>query len=105
MKRLSFSIAAQARLDDIYAYSVEHFGRSRAEVYVDVLAERCQGLASGDIPSQACRILVEGRVRTNFRFARAGRHFIMFLDLPSEIRIVDVVHQSANIALRLSQLR
>ena len=104
MKRLSFTVSAFARLDEIYAFSVDRFGRRKAEAYHDTLIRACRHLCSGQKSSQSCRALFSGLLRADLRFARTGRHFVIFIDLESEIRVIDVVHQSANVLRRLEKL-
>jgi plasmid stabilization system protein ParE len=40
-------------------------------------------------------------LREDLRFARAGNHFVIFVETPDEVLIVDFLHQSADIAGRL----
>ena len=38
----------------------------------------------------------------DLRFTRAGQHFVIFVEAPDEVLIVDFLHQSADIAGRLT---
>ncbi len=104
MKRLAFTPYALARFEDILAFSVERFGSARAVQYLDEIEQRCRGLCSGNVSSQPCRMVIGGHVRANMRLARSGRHFIIFIETDAEVRIIDIAHQSANLARRLKDL-
>jgi plasmid stabilization system protein ParE len=104
MKRLAFTPHALARFDDILAFSVERFGPARAVQYLDDIEQRCRGLRSGKTSSQSCRTVIGAHVRADLRLARAGGHFIIFTETDAEVRIIDIGHQSANLARRLKDL-
>ena len=40
-------------------------------------------------------------LREDLRFARAGQHFVIFIETVDQVLIVDFMHQSADIAGRL----
>lgn len=101
MKPFSLSFRAEYSLDQIGAYSRENFGRERGETYVVALMERCHMVASGQLPTQSCRSAFGESLRSDLRFTRSGRHIIIFVDMPTEILIVDFIHQSADIGARL----
>ena len=99
----SFSLSPQAfeSLENIHLYSIATFGAIRGEAYVANLLERCHGLAAGTLPHQSCRAIFAADVRSDLRLVRAGRHTIIFTESLSEVRIVQIIHQSADIARRL----
>jgi toxin ParE1/3/4 len=105
MKRFSLSFRAEHSLDLIGAYSMENFGSKRGEAYVDALLDRCRRIAMGNAPIHSCRDVFAPDLRSDLRFARSGRHFIIFTETPDEILIIDFIHQSADIGGRLEGLK
>ena len=101
MKAASLSARARRSLDDIGAYSVKNFGDRRGDAYVASLLARCRAVARGTEPHHACRDFFAEDLRDNLRFARAGQHFVIFVETPRDIVIIDFLHQSADIGNRL----
>jgi toxin ParE1/3/4 len=101
MKRFSLSRRAEGSLDSIGAFSRETFGKTRGDVYVATLLDRCRKIAAGQMPNQSCHSQFGEDLRANLRFARSGRHFIIFIETATEFVIVDFIHQSADIGGRL----
>lgn len=104
MKRFSLSFRAESSLDAIFVYSIETFGRKRGESYVDALLDRCRAIATGCAPTRSCRKAFAADLRSDLRYARSGRHFIIFVETQEEVLIVDFIHQSADIGGRLEGL-
>jgi toxin ParE1/3/4 len=101
MKPFSLSFRAETSLDQIGAYSRENFGKARGQAYVAALLDRCRAIASGRLPTRYCRDVFAPSLRAELRYTRSGRHFIIFLETPDEIQIIDFIHQSADIGGRL----
>jgi toxin ParE1/3/4 len=104
MRGFWLSPQAFQSLENIHIYSVENFGTRRAEVYVEDILARCRALAAGNVPHQACRALFADDIRADLRLVRAGSHVIIFTEEVREIRILDIIHQSADITRRLRTL-
>lgn len=101
MKTLSISDRADAVLTQIFGWTIEKFGQRQADAYSAMLLDRCKALAAGHVPHQSCRVMFADDLREDLRFARAGNHFVIFVETPDEVLIVDFLHQSADIAGRL----
>ncbi|MBE2274835.1 MAG: type II toxin-antitoxin system RelE/ParE family toxin [Rhodobacteraceae bacterium] len=95
---------AQAALRDIAAWTVETFGRRQADAYAEDLIEKCQALAQGQAASRDCRRLVDPALPEDLRFARAGQHYVVFIDAPDRMIVVDFLHIRMDLPARLAAL-
>ena len=82
-------------------YTRDRYGREQMRFYLDGLLMRCQAIAEGTAHHQSCRAIFADDLREDLRFARAGSHYVIYLETASEVVIVDFLHQSADIAGRL----
>ena len=103
MKRRRYRLSERAKQSfrEIGLYSRERFGVGQMRFYLDGLLTRCKLIAAGDVPHQSCRVMFADDLREDLRFARAGQHFVIFVETETEVLIVDFLHQSADIAGRL----
>ncbi len=82
--------AAALRIDEIYRYSLERWGETRADTYIAGLFEAFDGIVSGDTVSRPvpAEFGVDGYV---FRYER---HFVYWKRLTDgDIGIVAVLHE------------
>ena len=86
---------------EIGLYSRDRYGVRQMRFYLDGLLDRCKAIAAGHVPHQSCRAVFADDLREDLRFARAGQHFVIFVETPDEVMIVDFLHQSADIGGRL----
>ena len=95
---------AEAALRDIAAWTAETFGRRQSDAYAEDLIEKCQALADGTARSRDCRILIDPALPENLRYARSGQHFVVFIDAPDRMIVVDFLHVRADLPSRLGGL-
>lgn len=95
---------AEAALRDIAIWTVETFGKRQAEAYAEDLIEKCQALSDGLAQSRDCRRLIDADLPENLRFARSGQHFVVFIDGPDRMVVIDVLHVRADLPARLAAL-
>lgn len=107
MKSRAYRLSDRAarNLAEISAWTYETFGERQADKYGDQLLQQISVIAMGRAFSQSCRDVFAADLRSDLRFARSGRHFIIFTETPDEILIVDFIHQSADIGGRLEGLK
>lgn len=86
---------AEASITEIARWTIENFGLRQAELYEAELLSRCEGILSGQAHSRSCAVLVDEAV--DLRFVRAGEHFLIFLDKPDEVIIVDILHSRSDL--------
>jgi plasmid stabilization system protein ParE len=95
---------AEASLLDIALWTLETFGPRQAQAYEEDLIARCSGIASGSVPSQSCRAIIDPALKEDLRFARSGQHFIVFIEDDTRVIIVDFLHGRSNLPAKLVSL-
>lgn len=93
---------AEASLVEIAQWTIDTFGPRQAEIYEAELLARCEAILDGQAYSRRCSILVDGA--EDLRFIRAGEHFLVFLDRPDEVIIVDVLHSRSDLPRHVAAL-
>ncbi len=71
---------AVTSLVEIARWTHETFGPRQAAVYEDDLIASCVAIAAGTAMSQDCRRLIDADLPEDLRFARAGQHFVIFVE-------------------------
>ena len=92
------STRAARSFREIGIYTRDRHGREQMRFYLDGLLFRCKAIAAGQVHHQSCRTRFADDLREDLRFARAGQHFVIFIETEAEVLIVDFLHQSADIA-------
>jgi toxin ParE1/3/4 len=95
---------AEQSLIGIARWTFETFGPRQAAAYEDDLIARCREIAAGTAQSQDCRQLIAPDLSEDLRFARAGHHFIVFVEHPEQVIIVDFLHTRSDLPRRLAAL-
>lgn len=95
---------AEASLTDIARWTRETFGPGQAAVYEAELIARCVDIAEGTAISRECRQLIHPALPEDLRFTRSGQHFIVFVESPDSVIIVDVLHSRTDLPRRLAAL-
>lgn len=88
---------------EIALWTIRRFGAAQADAYETELIGRCEALARHELTGQDCARLV-GEGAEGLRFIRAGRHFVVYLEMEDEVVIVDVIHGRADLPQRLKAL-
>jgi toxin ParE1/3/4 len=101
MKNFRLSPRAVRSLDQIADFGRDQFGPKQSTAYVRDLLGRCRDLARGRVPHRACRDVFAPDARADLRFARSGRHVIVFVETPGGPLILDFLHQSVDLTRRL----
>lgn len=90
------SPAAQADLEEIWDYTVEHWDIAQAERYVRDIRLACAGLASGTKTSRPVD------VRAGYRKCYIGSHVLFFKsDSQGTIIIVRILHKRMDVERHL----
>ncbi len=93
---------AETSLVDIALWTIETFGQRQADIYETELIARCETIARGEVVSRSCSVLIDGA--NDLRYARAGEHFLVFLEQSDEIVIVDILHSRSDLPHHISVL-
>ena len=95
---------AETSLIDIANWTLETFGPRQAAAYEEDLIARCTEIAAGMAMSQDCRRIIDPELPEDLRFARAGQHFVIFVDDAEQVIIVDFLHARSDLPHRLAAL-
>ncbi len=93
---------AEDSLVEIARWTIETFGPRQAEIYESELLDRCEAIVKGQAHSRSCAILVDEA--EDLRYLRAGEHFVVFLDRPEEVIIVDILHSRSDLPRHIAAL-
>jgi plasmid stabilization system protein ParE len=101
-RSLRLTRRAEASLVEIAKWTIEQFGLKQADLYEAELLTRCQAILNGQVYSRSCAVLVDNAA--DLRFARAGEHFLVYLDQPDEVIIVDILHSRSDLPRHIAAL-
>ncbi|KJS43155.1 MAG: plasmid stabilization protein ParE [Roseovarius sp. BRH_c41] len=101
-RSLRLTRRAEASLVEIAKWTIEQFGLKQADLYEAELLTRCQAILNGQAHSRSCAVLVDDAA--DLRFARAGEHFLLFLDQPDAVIIVDILHSRSDLPRHVAAL-
>lgn len=93
---------AEASLVEIARWTIENFGLRQAELYEAELLSRCDAILNGQVHSRSCAVFVDDT--EDLRFVRAGEHFLVFLERPEELIIVDILHSRSDLPRHVAAL-
>lgn len=96
--------AAEAALIDIARWTLETFGPRQAAAYEEALIAACRDIAAGTALSQDCRRILDPDLAEDLRFARAGQHFVVFIEEVEQVTIIDFLHSRSDLPRRLANL-
>lgn len=66
------------------------------------LIERCEAITRGEAASQSYAVLIEEP--NDLCYARAGGHYLVFLEHADEIILVDILHTRSDLAHHVAAL-
>jgi toxin ParE1/3/4 len=95
---------ASASIAEIARWTYETFGARQASAYEEDLIARCVEIASGTTFSQDCRRLIAPDLAEDLRFARAGQHFVVFIETADQVIIIAFLHSRSDLPRRLASL-
>lgn len=93
---------AEGSLVDIARWTIQQFGARQADIYETELVARCEAIARGEAVSQSCSVLVDDEA--DLRYARAGEHFVVFLERSTEVLVVDILHSRSDLPRHIAAL-
>ena len=88
MSRYTLSPRAQADIEEIWGYTVEHWNVDQAEVYLRKIKAAIEAVADEPRLGRPC-----DNVRTGYRKYPAGSHLLFYRLTPDGIDIVRILHQ------------
>ncbi|MEO1606998.1 MAG: type II toxin-antitoxin system RelE/ParE family toxin [Pseudomonadota bacterium] len=93
---------AEDSLVDIARWTIDRFGPRQAELYKAELLARCEAIAGGEAHSRSCSVLLDAA--QHLKYLRAGEHFLVFVERPEEVIIVDVLHSRSDLPRHIAAL-
>lgn len=95
MKKLwRLSPRAERRLSEIADWTETTFGQSQANIYESKLLDTFAQIAAGTLQSRPASAIWNKGLQSDLRVALFGAHRIIFLDLPAEIVVTDILHHA-----------
>ena len=91
MKRLAFSPAAIADLNEIWDYSADHWGPDRADLYINEIRDACNSIALGQ---------KHGRhvdARPGYLRISAGSHVVYYQARGDVMNVIRVLHSRMDV--------
>ncbi|MDQ1901624.1 type II toxin-antitoxin system RelE/ParE family toxin [Paracoccus sp. WLY502] len=101
-RSLRLTRRAEASLVEIARWTSQTFGRAQADLYEAELLDRCRAVLNAQAHSRSCAVLVDDA--DDLRFVRAGEHFLVYLDRPEEVIIVDILHSRSDLPRHVAAL-
>ena len=97
---------AARSLEQIFGWTLDHFGRDQAVSYKDDLKNRLQALDAGVPPhGRSCGLLVAGSHDVaDLMFYREGRHFIIYRSTDDGLFVIDFIHGARDLESLLQAL-
>lgn len=95
---------AQASLVDIALWTIDTFGEHQVNLYEAELIDRCEAIAAGRVMLRDCSILLHSANATGHSYARAGEHFVIVVDDPHDLAIVDFLHSRSDLPRHIASL-
>jgi len=96
--------AAEASLSEIARWTFETFGPRQADAYAQDLIDICNAIAAGKAQTQDCRRIIDPNLPEDLSFARAGQHFVVFIEDERQVIVIDFLHSRSNLPQRLADL-
>jgi len=96
--------AGEASLTAIARGTYETFGPRQAAVYEEDLIATCHEIAAGTALSQDCHRLIDPDLPEGLRFTRCGQHFMVFVEAPQQVIVVEFLHNRSDLPGRLAAL-
>lgn len=93
--------AAETALTEIADWTLTTFGPRQAAAYEEDLIAVCRAIADGTVLSQDCRRIIDAGLPEALRFARAGQHFVIFIEDEDQVIIIDFLHARSDLPGRL----
>ena len=94
--RFVVSPRAQADIDDIWEYTVEHWGLRQAEIYLRLIKEAVEAVAADPKVGRNC-----DDVRPGYRRYLVGSHVLFYRVTATAVVVVRILHQRMDVERHL----
>jgi plasmid stabilization system protein ParE len=105
-RSLRLTRRAEASLTEIARWTLARFGPRQAEAYEAELLARCEALLAGRLQGRPCAALLPGggSGAADLRYLRAGGHFLVYLDRPDALIVIEILHAQSDLPRHLAAL-
>lgn len=105
MKPVKFTRRAETRLTEIARWTIDNFGPGQASDYEAVLLSAVEGLSEGELAGRDCALLAPDlSSEETLRYVRAGRHYLIYVETPDAIAVIEIIHGSMDLEAILKEL-
>ncbi len=106
MKSYRLSLQAEQTLENIFAWTIDHFGLDQAVTYKNKLIIRLASLALDEQPhGRSCnRLLADKRKVVDLEYYREESHYIIYRNTTDGIFVLDFVHGFRDLDAVLDEL-
>ncbi|MDE2789265.1 MAG: type II toxin-antitoxin system RelE/ParE family toxin [Paracoccaceae bacterium] len=101
-RSLRLTRRAEDRLVEIAHWTIERFGPRQADIYELELLALYKAVTKGEVRGRSCAKLVDDA--EDLMFLRAGEHFLVFLERPDEVIVVDIPHSRSDLPRHVAAL-
>mgnify|MGYP003670547916 CR=1 FL=1 len=105
IRRWRLTRQAEDSLAEIADWTYATFGTRQAEAYAADLIGTCREVAAGHAITRPCRHLAGSGVPEDLRYVRCGQHYVVFVEAPDQISIVDFLHVRVDLPGKLAALQ
>ena len=107
MKTYTLTHQAEVRVREIFRTTRERWGQAQATKYKANLLSRLDHLCSGAPPhGRPCDALVPHTIEAaNLFYYLEGRHYIIFVDLPDKLEVIDFVYSGRDLEAILDEIQ
>ena len=88
-----FSPAAQADLEEIWDYTVRHWGVAQAERYTRDIQAACEAVSAGILVGRSAE-----DIRAGYRKIVVGSHVAYFRERSGTLEIIRILHRRMDVA-------
>lgn len=104
-RRWRLTRQAEDSLAEIADWTFATFGNRQAEAYAADLIGTCREIAAGHAITRPCRQLAGRGVPEDLRYVRCGQHYVVLVEAPDQISIVDFLHVRVDLPGKLAALQ
>ena len=92
MAGYALSPAARADIEEIWHYTLRHWGEAQAERYTRNIGDTCEALGNGTLSGRSAE-----DIRAGYRKAAVGSHVVFYRVRTDVVEIVRILHRSMDV--------
>ena len=92
MAGYALSPAARADIEEIWDYTVRHWGEAQAERYTRNIRDACEALGDGTLSGRSAE-----DIRAGYRKTAVGSHVMFYRVRADVVEIIRILHRSMDV--------